>query len=361
MITPVQIRHQTVGANQPCFIIAEAGVNHNGDMALAHRLINEAAQAGADAVKFQMFITEDLITDNAPKANYQVETTGEAGSQYKMLKSLELNATQQAELKAHCQEAGILYICTPYDHTSIDVLDQMDIAVYKIASTDVTNTPFLRYIASKGRPVILSTGMSVLAEVELAVNTLKAGGLEDKIIILQCTAEYPAPINEVNLRAIQTMQQAFNCPVGLSDHTPGIGAGPWSVAVGSCMLEKHFTLDRNLPGPDHPASLEPDELAQLVQTVRNVEAALGDGIKRPMLSEIPNKPFMQKSLVARKALPKGHVITEADLICKRPATGLPPHSWDQVIGQSTARDIDTGETLTLSCINWQDESESTAS
>jgi len=354
VIKPVQIGDRLVGPEQPCFIIAEAGVNHNGDMNLARRLIDAAAEAGADAVKFQSFVTEELITSEAPKAAYQVETTGEPGSQYEMLKALEFSADQQAELKAHCERVGILYLCTPYEGTSVDMLDRMDVVAFKIASTDTTNIPFLRYIASKGRPVILSTGMSTLGEVEQAVDTLCAGGLDGKIIILHCTSEYPAPISEANLRSILTMQQAFGCRVGFSDHTPGVGASPWAVAVGAHMIEKHFTLDRNMVGPDHRASLQPDELATLVQTVRDVEAALGDGIKRPMPTEVPNKPLMRRSLVARRSIHVGEMIAPEDLTCKRPGFGLAPSLFDRVIGKLAALDIPKDGVLTLSSVNWRE-------
>lgn len=353
-VEAVTIGERRVGSNEPVFIIAEAGVNHNGDMHLAHRLINAAAEAGADAVKFQSFVTEELITPEAPKAGYQVETTGDPGSQYKMLKALELSADEQAVLKTHCEQVGILYLCTPYENASVDMLDRMDVAAFKIASTDTTNIPFLRYVANKGRPVILSTGMSTLGEVEQAVNILRAGGLDGKIIILHCTAEYPAPVSEANLRAILTMQQAFGCPVGFSDHTPGVGASPWAVAVGACVIEKHFTLDRNMVGPDHRASLEPNELADLVRAVHDVEAALGSGIKRPMPSELPNKPLMQKSLVARRSIRAGETITPNDLTCKRPGFGLAPSWFDRVVGKRAAVDIPRDGVLTLSSVEWNE-------
>jgi len=343
-----------VGRNAPVLIIAEAGVNHNGDVHLAHRLIDAAAEAGADAVKFQSFVTEELIIPEAPKADYQVETTGDPGSQYEMLKALEFSADEQVELKTHCEHIDILYLCTPYENMSVDMLDRMGVAAFKIASTDATNIPFLRYVASKGRPVILSTGMSTLGEVEQAIGTLRAGGLEGKIVILHCTSEYPASVSEVNLRAILTMQQAFACPVGLSDHTPGIGASPWAVAVGACVVEKHFTLDRNMVGPDHRASLEPDELAKLVRTVRDVEAALGDGVKRPMPSELSNKPLMQKSLVVKHNIRAGEIITLNDLTCKRPGFGLPPSWFDRVVGKRAAVDISNDEVLILSSVDWSE-------
>ena len=344
-----------IGPGNSCFIIAEAGVNHNGDMKLAHKLIDAAAKAGADAVKFQSFVAEDLVTPEAQKARYQVETTGQSGGQFAMLKKLELSKDQQKELKTHCDKVGILYLCTPYEKKSADLLEEISVAAYKIASTDTTNIPFLRYIARKGIPVMLSTGMSSLGEVEEAVNELKLHGLDGKIIILQCTSEYPASVNEINLRAMKTMELAFSCPVGFSDHTPGIGASPWAVAAGACVVEKHFTLDRNMEGPDHRASIEPDELKELVRTIRDVDTALGDGIKRPMPSEIANKPRMQKSLVATRSISAGEVIQLTDLTCKRPCNGLLPKWFDRVVGKKAAKDINSGEIFKLDSVLWSDE------
>jgi N-acetylneuraminate synthase len=340
-----------VGRGHGVFVIAEAGVNHNGDVRLAHRLIDEAKKAGADAVKFQSFITDELITRDAPKAEYQTKTTG-PGSQYDMLKSLELAADQQQELKAHCEMADILYLCTPYDKPSVEMLQGMNVQAFKIASTDVTNIPFLRFVAAKGRPVILSTGMSTLVEVERAVTALTVGGLLGKFILLHCISQYPAAIEEVNLRAMDTLRQAFHCPVGFSDHTKGIEAGPWAVAAGACMLEKHFTLDRHMDGPDHRASLEPDELSAYVRAVRQVEAAMGDGIKRPTPGELSNKVLMQKSVVAVRPIRKGDVITADSLSCKRPAKGLAPAELDGVVGCKAARAIAAGEMLVRDAIDW---------
>lgn len=354
-IRVIKIGQHLVGEAAPCLIIAEAGVNHNGDINIAHRLIDEATALGADAIKFQSFVTEDLITSKAPKAPYQIETTGRTGDQYSMLKALELSANQQTELKMYCDRKGILYLCTPYDNASVDLLDRIDVAAFKVASTDTTNIPFLRYIARKNRPVLLSTGMSTMGEVELAINTLRAEGLNDKVIILQCTSEYPAPVNEVNLRAMLTMQMAFGCPVGFSDHTPGIGASPWAVAMGASVVEKHFTLDRNLPGPDHRASLVPAEMAELVKTIRSVEMALGDGIKRPMPSELPNKPLMQKSLVARRAISAGQVIQSDDLTCKRPAIGLPPEWFDRIVGKRARQHMPSDHIIEFLDIDWKDK------
>jgi N-acetylneuraminate synthase len=354
MVKAVRIAGRQIGPGQPCFIIAEAGVNHNGDIKLAHQLIDAAVEAGADAVKFQNFVTEELITPEAPKAAYQVVTTGQPGSQYGMLKALELAPGGQAELKAHCEASGIVYLCTPYDRTSVDMLEAMDVEAFKVASTDTTNIPFLREIASKGRPVILSTGMSTFGEVEQSVQTLWRGGLEGNVIILHCTSEYPAPLQETNLRAIPALQQAFGCPVGFSDHTEGVQAGAWAVAMGACVIEKHFTLDRTLTGPDHRASLDPAGFADLVRAVGEVESALGDGIKRPMPSELPNKPLMQKSLVAKRAFRSGETIDAEGLTCKRPGFGLDPSWFDRVVGKRAAADIPKDSVLTLASVDWEE-------
>ena len=354
MIKPVKIKDFMVGPGNPCFIIAEVGVNHNGDMKLAHKLIDAAVKCGAEAVKFQSFVTEDLVTPEAQKARYQIETTGQNGGQFAMLKKLELSKDQQKELKTHCDETGILYLCTPYERKSADLLEEIGVAAYKIASTDTSNIPFLRYLARKDIPVILSTGMSSLGEVEESVNELKLHGLDGEIVILQCTSEYPAPVNEINLRAMKTMELAFGCPVGFSDHTPGIGASSWAVAAGAYVVEKHFTLDRNMTGPDQRASIEPKELSELVKTIRDVESALGDGIKRPMPSELPNKTRMQKSLVATRSISAGEIIQKADLTCKRPGSGLPPKWFDRIIGKKAAKQIRKEETLKLDSIIWSD-------
>ena len=354
MIQPVEIKDFIIGPGNPCFIIAEAGVNHNGDIKLAHELIDEATEAGSDAIKFQSFIAEDVVTLEAQKADYQIETTGKNDGQFAMLKKLELSGEQQAELKAHCDKVNILYLCTPYEEKSADLLESIGVAAYKIASTDTSNIPFLRYLARKDIPVILSTGMSTLGEVEESVNELKLQGLVGKIIILQCTSEYPAPLKDINLRAMKTMELAFGCPVGFSDHTSGIGASLWAVAAGACVVEKHFTLDRKMGGPDHRASIEPSELKELVRTIRDVEAALGDGIKRPMPSETANKPRMQKSLVAKRTISVGYIIQKSDLTCQRPGNGLSPKWFDSVLGKRAAKQIQKGEKIKLDSIIWSD-------
>lgn len=352
MIKAVKIKNSFVGPENACFVIAEAGVNHNGDMKIAFRLIDAALKAGADAIKFQSFISEEIVTPQALKAQYQVKALGNDGGQLAMLKSLELSNEQHKELMAYCDKVGIMYICTPYDELSADLLDKNGIYAYKIASTDITNIPFLRFLAKKGKPVILSTGMSTLGEVEEAVNELKLNGLEGKIIVLQCTSEYPAPVSEVNLRAMKTFTYAFGCPVGFSDHTEGVGASPWAVAAGASAIEKHFTLDKTMKGPDHQASIDPAEFREMVKTIREVEVALGDGFKIPSASELPNKIMMQKSLVARRVIIKDEVIQESDLACKRPGSGLPPKWKNQVVGKKAARLIKKDEILELNSIIW---------
>lgn len=349
---PVEIGPHLVGPGNPCFIIAEAGVNHNGDMQLARQLIEQAVQCGADAIKFQSFITEALITPRTPKANYQIEATGSADSQYAMLKALELSAQQQAKLQAYCQEIGITYLCTPYDEQSVDWLADMGVAAFKIASTDANNSPFLRYIAKKKRPILLSTGMATLAEIEAANSAILQADPAAQIINLHCTSEYPTPLQEVNLRAIMTLQQAFQKPTGFSDHTVGIDVSTWAAAMGACVIEKHFTLSRNMVGPDHRASIEPQELSALVTAIRALETAQGDGVKRPMPSEYGNKSVMRKSLVARRQIPAGAVITPEDLTCKRPGTGLSPSWFDTVVGQSAITDILIDDMIHLSSIAW---------
>ena len=350
----IRIGERLVGEGYPCLVIAEAGVNHNGDIGMAYDLVKQAAKAGADAVKFQSFVTEEIVSRDAAKADYQVETTGSGGSQYDMLKALELAPEQQAKLCACCEEEGLLYLCTPYDQKSVDVLHELDVAAFKIASTDTTNIPFIEYVARKERPVILSTGMCSLGEVEQAMECLEGAGLEGQTVLLHCVAEYPAPVEQVNLRVMNTLARAFCCPVGFSDHTAGIGVAPWAVVAGALVIEKHFTLDRSLPGPDHRASLEPHEFRDMVKDIRQVEAALGDGIKRVMPDEAPNKPRLQKSLVSRRRIAAGEIVQVNDLTCKRPGTGLPPAWHDRVIGRRVAVTIEADSVLTLGCVDWRE-------
>ena len=351
--TPIttEIAGRTIGDGAPCFIIAEIGVNHNGDMDIARRLIDEAAAAGADAAKFQAYVTEELITPKAHKAAYQVQSTGEAESQYQMLKELELTGEQQAELRDYCAKKNITYACTPYDLPSLNLLNQLDVPMLKIGSTDTTNLPFLKHVAETSRPVILSTGMCTLSEVEAAVTAMDKA--RSKLSLLHCTSEYPAPPNEANLRAIETLRYSFRRPTGYSDHSAGVGISPWAVAAGASIIEKHLTLERSLPGPDHQASIEPHELAKLVRTIRDLERSLGDGIKCPSPSEAVNKGALRKSVVTNRSLQAGTTIAGSDLTCKRPGSGMAPEWVDRLIGKQINRDVEADTMLELGDFDWR--------
>jgi N-acetylneuraminate synthase/N,N'-diacetyllegionaminate synthase len=319
------------------FIIAEAGVNHNGDIKLAKKLINVAKDAGADAVKFQTFKAKDVVTQNAEKAEYQKETIGE-GSQYDMIKKLELTEEDFRELADYAKEKDILFLSSPFDTESVDLLDEMNVPAFKVASGEITNFPLLKHIAKKEKPIILSTGMATLGEVEEALNVIRNEGVKD-VILLHCVSNYPAKIEDVNLRAMETLKQAFKIPVGFSDHTLGITVPIAAVASGACVIEKHFTLDRNLPGPDHKASLEPNELKELVKAIRDVERSLGDGLKRPTKTEEEIKKVARRSIVAKVDILKGTIIAEDMLDVKRPGTGIEPKHLNFVIGRRAKEDI----------------------
>jgi len=298
-----KIGDELIGEEEPCFIIAEAGVNHNGSVELAKKLIDAAKDAGADAVKFQTFKAESVVVKDAQKAEYQKETTGE-GSQYVMIKKLELAEEDFRELADYAEKKDIMFLSSPFDKDSVDLLHELDVPAFKVGSGEITNLPLLRYIAKKGKPIILSTGMSTLGEIEEALDVIRSEGVED-IILLHCVSNYPARIEDVNLRAMGTLKQAFKLPVGFSDHTLGITAPIAAVALGACVIEKHFTLDRNLPGPDHRASLEPDELKEMVKAIREVEKALGNGIKKPTKEEEKIKKVAGRSIVAKVDISKG--------------------------------------------------------
>jgi N,N'-diacetyllegionaminate synthase len=330
------------------FVIAEAGVNHNGSLDLAHQLVDEARAAGADAVKFQTFRAERLVTRTARKAEYQRRTTGGEDAQYSMLKRLELGEDDHRALLAHCQDAGIMFLSSPFDEASADMLDELGVAAFKIPSGEITNPALLRHVAEKGRPVILSTGMSTLSEVEDAVGVIREAG-DPELSLLHCVTEYPAPVAEVNLRAMHTLRQAFSLPVGYSDHTPGIEIAVAAVALDAVIIEKHFTLSRGMEGPDHLASLEPAELSAMVQAIKNVEAALGDGIKRPAPCELKNVAIARKSVVAERRVLTGQQLTVGDIAVKRPGDGIPPRNIGAVIGRRAARDIEEGQAIT-----WED-------
>lgn len=329
---------------KPIFIIAEAGVNHNGSLDLALQLIEAAKESGADAVKFQTFKADSLATASAHKAAYQERTTGKAESQFEMLKRLELGIEAHRKLIEHCQRIGIQFLSSPFDIESADLLETMELPLYKIPSGEITNVPYVRHIAGKGKPVILSTGMCTLGEVEEAIKILRDSGAAD-ITLLHCVTEYPAPFNEINLRAMQTMRMAFGLPVGYSDHTPGIEISIAAAALGAVVIEKHFTLDRDLPGPDHAASLEPTELRQLVNAIRHVEAALGSGIKTPAKCEIPNMSVARKSVVAARTLNAGHKLQSDDLAIKRPGNGITPGQLGDLVGRTLGSDVQKDELL----------------
>lgn len=324
---------------QHIIIIAEAGVNHNGDYELARRMVLVAKKAGADYVKFQTAVPELVISTYAPKAEYQKETTGEAQSQLDMCRAIHLPLSDYAPLKALCDEAGIGFMSTPFDLVSIDCLAPLGMDYWKIPSGEITNLPYLRKIASQGGRVIMSTGMSTLDEVETAVRILEENGTSrDRIILLHCTTQYPTPFEAVNLRAMDALRTLGCAGVGYSDHTRGIAVPVAAAALGACVLEKHFTLDRNLPGPDHKASLEPDELAAMVREVREVEAALGDGCKRVAEAERGNITVARKSIVAARPIAAGEVFTEDNITVKRPGNGMSPLLWDKVLGCRASQD-----------------------
>ena len=327
-------------------IIAEAGVNHNGDLVLAKQLIDSAAAAGADLVKFQTFSADRQVTRTAAKADYQAQTTDSLESQHEMLRRLELDAAMHRELIAHCASRNIGFFSTAFDIESIDLLVSLGQDRFKIPSGEMTNLPYLRHIGRLGKQVIVSTGMATLGEVEAAIDALEqAGTPRANIAVLHCTTEYPTPMSEVNLRAMQNMQHAFGIEVGYSDHTPGIEVSIAAVAMGASVIEKHFTMDRTLPGPDHKASLEPDELAALVSGIRNIEVALGDGIKRLTPSEARNEPVMRKSILASQAIKAGEIFSNDNITAKRPGTGISPMLWDQVIGRAASRDFAEDELI----------------
>lgn len=331
------------------FVIAEAGVNHNGSLETAKRLVDAAVEAKADAVKFQTFRAESLVCRDAPKAEYP-KRDGEVESQYEMLKSLELSLEAFRALKCYCDESGILFLSTPFDERSAEFLVRdLGMERVKIGSGEITNLPFLEFVAGLGRPVILSTGMSFLEEVRQAVETMRGVSPEIRLTLLHCTTSYPCPFEEVNLNAMRTLRETFRVPVGYSDHTLGIEIAVAAAALGAEVIEKHFTLDRRMGGPDHAASLEPDKLRQMVLSIRNVERSMGDGRKEPTSSEEKNKVVVRKSLVSARGLKRGSLLREGDIVIKRPAGGIPPSELQKVIGRTLRVDKGVDELLT-----WQD-------
>ncbi|MFI5212928.1 MAG: N-acetylneuraminate synthase [Gemmatimonadales bacterium] len=338
------IAGRSIGAGFPTYVIAEAGVNHNGDLHLALKLVEAAAAAGADAVKFQTFSADRLVARNAPKADYQQRTTGAAESQHEMLRRLELGADAYRKLAARARTLGIGFLSTPFDRESADLLEELGVPAFKIGSGDLTDLPLLGHIARKGRPVILSTGMSWLAEVETAVAALRRAG-QKELALLHCVSNYPARAEDANLRAMDALRARFEVPVGYSDHTGGIEVALAAVALGACIVEKHLTLDRKLPGPDHESSLEPADLASLVQAIRAVEVSLGDGQKRPVRAEVAMRDVGRKSVVALVDLAQGKAITRDMLGALRPGTGIAPAEIEALVGRIPRTDVRAGTLL----------------
>lgn len=328
------------------FIIAEAGVNHNGSLEIAKKLIDVAVEANVDVIKFQTFRSENLVCKNAKKADYQKKTTLKDESQLEMLKKLELDVKAHKILSDYCKSKDIMFLSTAFDLDSIDLLNELGLEMFKIPSGEITNYPYLKKIGELKKKVILSTGMSYLNEVEEAVRILKESGTKD-ITVLHCNTEYPTPIEDVNLKAMDTIKEKLNVNVGYSDHTLGIEVSIAAVAMGAKVIEKHFTLDKTMEGPDHKASLEPNELKEMVTSIRNIEKAIGNGIKEPSKSEIKNLQTARKSIVANKYIKKGEKFTEENLTCKRPGNGISPMKWESIIGRIANRDFKEDELVQL--------------
>lgn len=328
------------------FIIAEAGINHNGDINIAKRLVDNAVLCGVDAIKFQTFNASNLVTKYAKQANYQIENLKEETSQLQMLKKLELSYEEFKEIKKYCETKKILFLSSPFDLESIDFLDSIGIEIFKIPSSEIDNVPYLRKIARLKKKVILSTGMSNLSDIEFALNTLRNNGTKD-IVLLHCNTDYPTKVEEVNLLAMETIKNAFKISVGYSDHTNGIEVAIAAAALGAIVIEKHFTLDKNMTGPDHKASLEPFELRNMVKAIRNIEIALGNGIKVQTPSEEINSRVGRKSLVAKVFIKSKEIFTEKNVCVKRPGTGISPRYWDYIIGKEAKRDFEKDELIEL--------------
>ncbi|WP_078127706.1 N-acetylneuraminate synthase [Leptospira alexanderi] len=340
--------YQNDNSNMNTLIIAEAGVNHNGDMNIAEKLINVAFDAGADIVKFQTFNATELASNFAKRADYQISNMQEDGTQVSMLKKLELSVQDHFRLIEICKKKNIQFLSTAFDLKSIDLLIELGLSLWKIPSGEITNYPYLKKIGELNQKIILSTGMANLGEIESALNVLiNSGSSLENITILHCTTEYPAPFHEVNLRAIETLKSAFRTKVGYSDHTVGIEVAIAAVALGATVIEKHFTLDKNLPGPDHKASLEPNELKMMISSIRNIEISMGDGIKKPSSSERKNIPIARKSIVATRKISKGEIFSELNITTKRPGDGLSPMNWDMVVGKQARRDFQVDELIEL--------------
>jgi N-acetylneuraminate synthase/N,N'-diacetyllegionaminate synthase len=344
----IRIANKEIGGKNPVFIIAEAGVNHNGDINLAKELVDAAKKAGADAVKFQTFKAEGLVTSDAIPAYYATKNLGKQVSQQDMIRKLELNYTDFVEIKKYCDKKNIIFLSTPHSFDAIDFLERL-VPAYKFGSGDLTNIPALVYTAKKQKPIILGTGMATLDEVKKAVNEIKSQG-NNQIIALHCTTNYPCSLEEVNLLAMQTMKSELNCIVGYSDHTLGSLASVIAVSLGAKIIEKHFTIDKNLPGPDHKASIDINELTEMIKTIRNVEKILGSDKKRPTKSEEKIKDNVRKSLIANKKIEKGTTIKKEMIVIKRPGTGLKPYEMEKIIGRKAKRNILEDEIIELNMV-----------
>lgn len=349
-MTTISIVDRQIATDMPCFVIAEVGVNHNGRMDLARDLVDAAVGAGADAVKFQTFKAENLATGDAPKAAYQRSSTGDVESQSEMLRRLELSYDQFRELHEYCRARSILFLSTPFDEEAADFLDGLGVPAFKVASGEITNLPLLTHIARKGKPVLLSTGMSYLGEVEHAVQAIRGTG-NNSLALFHCSGNYPTAAEDVNLRAMQTLSAVFGVPVGYSDHTLGIEVALAAVALGACMIEKHLTLDRLLPGPDHQASIETAEFRALVKGIRRIEMSLGDGFKVPTARELETASIARRSLVAARDIPAGTILTDELIVIKRPGTGLPPSLKPFLIGRATRVGIRAGDLIGLEMLS----------
>jgi len=340
----IQIKDKVIAENSPTFIIAEAGVNHGGDMAVAKKLIELASDAGADAVKFQTFKSEKLILKNVKKAPYQQKTTSENEPQIEMLKKLEVSKEQNIELQRYCEKKNIIFLTTPFDESSLDDLDALELPAYKVASTDTTNLPFLKKIAKKGKPIFLSTGMTYLSEVQMALETIYE--FNKNVVLLQCTANYPIEDSEANLLVLNTFKNNFDVLLGYSDHTVGTGAAAFSIPMGAKVVEKHFTINKGFEGPDHRASLSPEELKDFVIIVRKVDAFMGTNIKKPNLSELMTRNSLQKCLVAQCDIQKGELFSELNIVGKRTGgLGISPIYYQDLIGCIANKDYQTDEII----------------
>lgn len=330
------------------FIIAEAGVNHNGSIEIAKKLVDVAVEADVNAVKFQTFKAENIISKFAKKAEYQRKATGESETQLEMVKRLELDVNAHEELMGYCRGKGMMFLSSPFDLESIDLLNELGVEIFKIPSGEINNMPYLRKIGGLSRKLILSTGMADMREIGNALDILLGAGTpKDSITVLHCNTEYPTPMEDVNLKAMLAIRETFGVNVGYSDHTLGIELPVAAVALGATVIEKHFTLDKNMEGPDHIASLDQAELERMVTAIRNIEKAMGDGIKRPSSSELKNIPVVRKSIVAARDINKGDILTEDNITVKRPGTGISPMEWDSIIGGNAIRDFNEDELIEL--------------